>query len=169
MSSQNFPYFSKIIENTHFNWLKAVSIHFERIRVLKLKASTKTRSTTRCSGDLMGDQMAPGRPDRSRWPDRSWATRLLTKLAMSCCLLGKYQGLLNKSELKQASLDDQIAPGDQIGRPDFHILVMSKIWSPIWSPGAIWSAIRSLERLVVDLVVVDAVTFSTYLLILPNR
>ena len=71
---------------------------------------------------------------------------------MSCCLLGKYQGLLNKSELKQASLDDQIAPGDQIGRPDFHILVMSKIWSPIWLP------IRLPERLVVDLVMVDAVT-----------
>ena len=71
---------------------------------------------------------------------------------MSCCLLGKYQGLLNKSELKQASLDDQIAPGDQIGRPDFHILVMLKIWSAIWSP------IRSPERLVVDLVMVDAVT-----------
>ena len=34
--------------------------------VLKLNASTTTRSTTRCSGDLMGDQMAPGRPDRSR-------------------------------------------------------------------------------------------------------
>ena len=80
---------------------------------------------------------------------------------MSCCLLGKYQGLLNKSKLKQASLDNQIAPGDQIGRPDFHILVMSKIWSPIWSPGAIWSPIRSPERLVVDLVVVDAVTLST--------
>ena len=122
-------------------------------KVLKLNASTKTRSTTRCSGDLMGDQMAPGRPDRS------WATRLLTKLAMSCCLLGKYQGLLNKSELKQASLDDQIAPGDQIGQPDFHILVTSKIWSPIWSPGAIWSPIWSPERLVVDLVVVDAVTY----------
>ena len=81
---------------------------------------------------------------------------------MSCCLLGKYQGLLNKFAQKQASFDDQIAPGDQIGRPDFHILVMSKIWSPIWSPGAIWSPIRSPERLVVDLVVVDAVTFSTY-------
>ena len=56
--------------------------------------------------------------------------------------------LKNKCELKQALLDDQIAPGDQIGRPDFHILVMSKIWSPIRSP----------ERLVVNLVVVDAVT-----------
>ena len=78
----------------------------------------------------------------------------------SCCLLGKYQGLLNKCELKQASLDNQIAPGDQIGRPDFYILVMSKIWLPIWSPGAIWSPIRSPERLVVDLVVVDAVTLS---------
>ena len=77
---------------------------------------------------------------------------------MSCCLLGKYQGLLNKSELKQASLEDQIVPGDQIGQPDFHILVMSKIWSPIWSPGAIWSPIRSQQRLVVDLVMVDAVT-----------
>ena len=53
-------------------------------------------------------------------------------------------------------MDDQIAPGDQIGRPDFHILVMSKIWLPIWSPGAIWSPIRSPEHLVVDLVVVDA-------------
>ena len=81
---------------------------------------------------------------------------------MSCCLLGKYQGLLKKSELKQASLDDQIAPSDQIERPDFYILAMLKIWSPIWSPGAIWSPIRSPERLVVDLVVVDAVTFSTY-------
>ena len=59
--------------------------------------------------------------------------------------------LKNKCELKQALLDDQIAPGDQIGRPDFHILVTSKIWSPIWSP----------EHLVVDLVVVDAVTLST--------
>ena len=28
--------------------------------VLKVTASTTTRSTTRCSGDLMGDQMAPG-------------------------------------------------------------------------------------------------------------
>ena len=60
--------------------------------------------------------------------------------------MGKYQGLLNKCEQKQASFDDQIAPGNQIGRQDFHILVTSKIWSP--------------ERLVVDLVVVDAVTFS---------
>ena len=84
---------------------------------------------------------------------------------MSCCLWGKYQGLLYKSELKQASLEDQIAPGDQIGRPDFYILVMSKIWSPIWSPGAIWSPIRSPERLVVDLVVVDAVTFSILILL----
>ena len=69
--------------------------------------------------------------------------------------MAKYQGLLNKCEQKQASFDDQIAPGDQIGRPDFHILVTSKIWSSIWSPGAI----RSLEHLVVDLVVVDAFTF----------
>ena len=99
---------------------------------------------TRCSGDLMGDQMAPG------WPDCCW----------SCCLLGKYQGLLNKCEQKQASFDDQIAPGDQIGRPDFHILVTSKIWSPIRSPGAIWSPIRSPEHLVVDLVVVDAFSLS---------
>ena len=90
--------------------------------------------------DQIDDQMLQ-RPDGR--PDGSWVTRLLTKLAMSCCLLGKYQGLLNKSELKQASLDNQIAPGDQIGRPDFHILVMSKIWSPIWLPGAIWSPIRS--------------------------
>ena len=95
---------------------------------------------TRCSGDLMGDQMAPGRPD----------------CCWSCCLLGKYQGLLNKCEQKQASFGNQIAPGDQIGRPDFHILVTLKIWSPIWSPGAIWSPIWSLERLVV----VDAVTLS---------
>ena len=97
---------------------------------------------TRCSGDLVGDQMAPGRPD----------------CCWSCCLLGKYQGLLNKCEQKQASFDDQIAPGDQIGRPDFHILVTSKIWSPIWSPGSIWSP----QRLVVYLVVVDAVTFTTF-------
>ena len=109
-------------------------------------------------------QRPDGRPDgswatrSSRWPDRSWATRLLTKLAMSCCLLGKYQGLLNKSELKQASLENQIAPGDQIGRPDFHILVMSKIWLSIWSPGAIWSPIRLPKHLIVDLVVVDAFT-----------
>ena len=38
---------------------------------------------------------------------------------------------------------------------------MSKIWSPIWSPGAIWSPIRSPERLVVNLVVVDAFTLRT--------
>ena len=74
--------------------------------------------------------------------------------------MAKYQGLLNKCEQKQASFDDQIAPGEQIGRPDFHILAMSKIWSPIWSLGAIWLPIRSPERLVVDLVVVDAVTFT---------
>ena len=36
------------------------------MEAIKLNASTKTRSTTRCSGDLMGDKMAPGRPDRSR-------------------------------------------------------------------------------------------------------
>ena len=36
----------------------------------------------------------------------------------------------------------------------------AKIWSPIWSPGVIWSPIWSPERLVVDLVVVDAVTLS---------
>ena len=90
----------------------------------------------------MGDQMAPGRPDSER----------------SCCLLAKYQGLLNKCEQKQASFDDQIAPGDQIGQPDFHILVTLKIWSSIWSPGAIRSPIRSPEHLVVDLVVVDVVT-----------
>ena len=77
--------------------------------------------------------------------------------------MGKYQGLLNKCEQKQASFDDQIAPGDQIGRPDFHILVTSKIWSPIWSPGAIWSPIWSPERLVIDLVVVDAVTLKKLL------
>ena len=94
----------------------------------------------------MGDQMAPGRPDSER----------------SCCLLAKYQGLLNKCEQKQASFDDQIAPGDQIGRPDFHILVTSKIWSSIWSPGAIWSPIRSPEHLVVDLVVVDDFTLSKF-------
>ena len=63
--------------------------------------------------------------------------------------MAKHQGLLNKCEQKQASFDDQIALGNQIERPDFHILVTSKIWSAIWSP----------ERLVVDLVVVDAVTF----------
>ena len=74
--------------------------------------------------------------------------------------MAKYQGLLNKCEQKQSSFDDQIASGDQIGRPDFHILVTSKIWSSIWSPGAIWSPIRSQEHLVVDLVVVDAFTFS---------
>ena len=28
--------------------------------ILKVTASTTTRSTTRCSGDLMGDQIAPG-------------------------------------------------------------------------------------------------------------
>ena len=67
--------------------------------------------------------------------------------------MAKYKGLLNKCEHKQASFDDQI------GQPDFHILVTSKIWSSIWSPGAIWSPIRSPEHLVVDLVVVDAFTF----------
>ena len=115
-----------------------------------------TRLTTRCSGDLIGDQMLrrpDGRPDGSWGPDCCW----------SCCLLSKYQGLLNKCEQKQASFDDQIAPGDQIRQPDFHILVTSKIWSPIWSQGAIWSPIRSPERLVVDLVVVDAVTDSRHL------
>ena len=40
------------------------------------------------------------------------------------------------------------------GRPNFHILVAVGIWSSIWSP--IWSP----EHLVVDLVVVDAVTSS---------
>ena len=39
-------------------------------------------------------------------------------------------------------------------------MICLKIWSPIWSPGAIWSPIWSPERLVVDLVVVDAVTLS---------
>ena len=39
-------------------------------------------------------------------------------------------------------------------------LVTVEIRSPIWSPGAIWSPIRSPEHLVVDLVVVDAVTFT---------
>ena len=94
----------------------------------------------------MGDQMAPGQPDSER----------------SCCLFAKYQGLLNKCEQKQASFDDQIVPGDQIGRPDFHILVTSKIWSSIWSPGVIWSPNRSPEHLVINLVVVDAFTFSTW-------
>ena len=36
----------------------------------------------------------------------------------------------------------------------------AKIWSPIWSPGVIWSPIWSPERQVIDLVVVDAVTFT---------
>ena len=63
----------------------------------------------------------------------------------------------------QASFDDQIALGDHIGQPDFHISVTSKIWSPIWSPGVIWTPIWSPERLVVDLVVVDAVTCTYYL------
>ena len=29
-------------------------------KILKVNASTTSRSTTRCSSDLMGDQMAPG-------------------------------------------------------------------------------------------------------------
>ena len=91
----------------------------------------------------MGDQMAPGWPDSER----------------SCCLFAKYQGLLNKCEQKQASFDDQIAPGDQIGRPDFHILVTSKIWSSIWSP----------EDLVVDLFVVDAVTLSIKIAVFDKK
>ena len=36
------------------------------ISSLKLNASTMTRSTIRCSGNLMGNQMAPGPPDCSR-------------------------------------------------------------------------------------------------------
>ena len=48
------------------------------------------------------------------------------------------------------------------GRPNFHILVAMGIWSSIWSPGVIWSPIWSPERLVVDLVVVDAVTFGNF-------
>ena len=39
--------------------------------------------------------------------------------------------------------------------------IEAKIWSPIWLLGVIWSPIWSPEHLVVDLVVVDAVTFST--------
>ena len=77
--------------------------------LVKLNASTTTRSTTRCSGDLMGDQIASGRPDRS------WVTRF----DWSCAFWANIRGLLNKCELKQASSDDQmgdqIAPGDQMG------------------------------------------------------
>ena len=132
------------------------------VNLLKLNASTTTRSTTRCSGDLMGDQITA--VTRSLLGDQIDDQISLSRIdsEWSCCLLGKYQGLLNKCELKQALLDDQIAPGDQIGRPDFHILVTSKIWSPIRSPGAIWSPIRLPEHLVVDLVVVDAVTLSIF-------
>ena len=39
--------------------------------------------------------------------------------------------------------------------------VRLQIWSPFWSPGAIWSPIRSPEHLVVNLVVVNAFSFST--------
>ena len=35
-------------------------LSFKTGNLLKLNASTTTRLTTRCSGDLMGDQMAPG-------------------------------------------------------------------------------------------------------------
>ena len=48
------------------------------------------------------------------------------------------------------------------GRPNFHILVAVGIGSTIWSPGVIWSPIWSPECLVVDLVVVDAVTFGNF-------
>ena len=41
------------------------------VQKVELNASTMTRSTTRCSGDLMGDQIASGQPDRF------WATRSL--------------------------------------------------------------------------------------------
>ena len=77
--------------------------------LLELNAFTTTRSTTRCPGDLMGDQIASGRPDRS------WVTRF----DWSCAFWANIRGLLNKCELKQASSDDQmgdqIAPGDQMG------------------------------------------------------
>ena len=77
--------------------------------MLELNAFTTTRLTTRCPGDLMGDQIASGRPDRS------WVTRF----DWSCAFWANIRGLLNKCELKQASSDDQmgdqIAPGDQMG------------------------------------------------------
>ena len=97
--------------------------------LLKLNASTTTRLTTRCSGDLMGDQIAPGDQigdqitavTRSLLGDQIDDQISLSRIdsEWSCCLLGKYQGLLNKCELKQAQF---------------------------WSPGAIWSSIRSPEH-----------------------
>ena len=93
------------------------------------------------AGDLMGHQMPPGRPDRARLR-----------------LLGKYQGLLKKMWTEASFIWRPNCSRRPDGRPNFHILVTSKIWSSIWSPGAIWSPIRSPERLVVDLVVVDAFT-----------
>ena len=135
---------------------KFVQPQFEK--VVKLNASTTTRLTTRCSGDLMGDQIAPGDQigdqitavTRSLLGDQIDDQISLSRIdsEWSCCLLGKYQGLLNKCELKQALLDDQIAPGDQIftfwsrrksGRPSGRRERSGRpsgrrsIWLSIWS------------------------------------
>ena len=69
------------------------------VNLLKLNASTTTRSTTRCSGDLMGDQITD--VTRSLLGDQIDDQISLSRIdsEWSCCLLGKYQGLLNKCEL----------------------------------------------------------------------
>ena len=59
-----------------------------------------------------------------------------------------------------SSTDDQILLDDQIDNLIFLILVLVKIWTPIWSSRAIWSSIRLPEHQVAYLVVVDAFTFT---------
>ena len=77
----------------------------------------------------------------------------MTRFDWSCAFWANIRGLLNKCELKQASSDDQmgdqIAPGDQMGDLIF----------TFWSRRKSGHQSGHLERLVVDLVVVDAVTF----------
>ena len=62
--------------------------------VLKVTASTTTRSTTRCSGDQMGDQIA-------LWqPDCSWATRSLLddQILDGVAPFGQFSGPLKKMQ-----------------------------------------------------------------------
>ena len=95
-----------------------MELWLEKLVKLKLNASTTTRSTTRCSGDLMGDQIND--VTRSLLGDQIDDQISLSRIdsEWSCCLLGKYQGLLNKFEQKRKS-------GHQSGHP-----------GAIWSPGS---------------------------------
>ena len=129
--------------------------------LVKVTASTTTRSKIRCSGDRMGDQIAPGDQIGDQIFDMTkmwksgcpiWSPGAIWSSNEACFSsdLFKRPWYLPKRQQLIANLVSNLVAQERSG----HLEQSGR-------PGAIWSPIRLPEHLVVDLVLVDAFSLST--------